>query len=216
MKVYRELILDMTRMDEAGNMPVLFEDSYQYYGPVALAGGGPSREQKDAAAAQANLSNEQAQTGREMLGFWKDQYNKITPFATERMNNGLPFYNSLTDFSTGTNAQAFAPEMAALNRTLSNYGSLPSGFATQTRTDLQAKRARGFDSALTQNLMANEQAKTNAAGMLVGQQQLTAPQQWMSGASQGYSSVMNAPLASPGIGGLIGGMAGAGMSALGF
>ena len=177
-------------------------------------GGGPSQQQKNAAQAQADATNQSAQTSRDMLGIYKNQYAKIDPFATNRLNNGLPFYKALTDYNNGTTAQAFQPAYAALNRRLSSTGAMPSGFGLQARTDLDAQRARAFDSGQVNNMMLNETAKNNAAAMLTGQQQLSNPLGWTGQTMQGNQSIMNAPLASPGIGGLIGGLAGGALSAI--
>lgn len=196
------------RMESDGTLSLIRSEGYDYAGPVAMAGGGPSKEQKAAATAQANLANTSAANATQAQQQVQDQYKKIDPFATNRMNNGLSYNNALTDFASGQNAQAYAPAGAALNRSLTNYGSLPSGFATQAHSDFNANRARGFDASLTQNLAANDLAKTNAAGMLVGQQQIAAPQGWTQAASQGNNSVMNAPLATPGAMGAIGGLMG--------
>jgi len=189
-------------------------EGFEYAGPTERAGGGPSQQQKDAAASQANLTNQTAQTSRDMLGIYKNQYAKIDPFATNRMQNGLPYYKSLTDFASGTNAKAFAPAYAALNRRLSSTGPMPSGFGMQARSDLDAARARDFDSRLQDNLALNETAKDNAAAMLTGQQGMANPLGWTGATMQGNQSIMQAPLASPGLGGLIGGIAGGALSAI--
>jgi hypothetical protein len=177
-------------------------------------GGGPSQSQKDAAASQARATDQASRTSADMLNVYKSQLGKIDPFATSRLNNGLPYYKALTDFSSGTNAKAYAPAYAALNRRFSSMGAMPSGFRTQALSDLDAARARDFDSSLVNNLNLNETAKNNAAAMLTGQQQLANPLGWTGQTMQGNSSIMNAPLASPGIGGLIGGIAGGALSAI--
>lgn len=179
-------------------------------------GGGPSAAQNAAAASQAKLTDQSAQTSREMLDFYKQQQGKIDPFATSRLNNGLPFANAMSDASNGTIARSFAPLYAQQNRRFSGFGALPSGFREQARTDLDAQRARAFDQGQIQNLLTNEQAKTQGAQMLTGQQQLANPLGWNQSAMGGNSSIMNAPLQSPGLGGLIGGIAGGAMSAIPF
>ncbi len=208
MKIYREIVFDLTSFDDDGKMAILSEDSFEYDGPIAHAGGGPSSEQKAAAKSQAALDTQSAENSKEGMQIQKEQLAKINPFATSRMNNGLPFYGALTDYASGTNAQAFAPAHAALLRHMKNYGSLPSGFKTQALADFDAQRAMGYDSMMAQNLSADEQARNNAAGMLVGQQQIANPIGWAQTAGSGNSSIMNAPLASPGLSGLIGGLAG--------
>ena len=69
-------------------------------------GSGPSSEQKAAAARQAEAAKLNADTTRSMLNIWREQFSKIEPFATSRLNNGLPFIGALTDFNTGVSAQA--------------------------------------------------------------------------------------------------------------
>lgn len=179
-------------------------------------GGGPSSEQKAAAASQAAATQQAAQTSKEMLGVYKSQLAKIDPFATSRLNAGLPFFNSLTDASKGQIAQAYQPAYAALNRRLSTMGALPSGFRTTATTALDAAKARDFDSGLLNNLMLNETAKNNAAAMLTGQQQMANPLGWTNATMQGNQSIMQAPLASPGLGGMLGGLAGGALSAIPF
>lgn len=191
-------------------------EGYEYEGPVELAGGGPSSEQKAAAASQAAATNQAAQTSKDMLNIYKNQYAKIEPFATSRMNNGLPFFPALTDFAKGTTAQAYAPAYSALNKRMSSMGALPSGFRTQALSDLDASKARSFDQNLVNNLLLNETAKNNAAAMLVNQQQLSNPLGWSGAVTQGNSALMNAPLANSGLGGILGGIAGGAMSALPF
>jgi hypothetical protein len=203
MKITTRAVYDI----ETGRL--LERDSFDYEGPLELAGGGPSQSQKDAAAAQADATRQASETQRQMLDVYKGQLGKIEPFATSRLNNGLPFYNALTDFSKGTTAQAYQPAYAALNRRLTTMGALPSGFRTQALSDLDAARARAFDQNQVQNMMLNETAKNNAAAMLTGQQQLANPLGWTNATMQGNQSIMQAPLASPGIGGILGGIAGA-------
>lgn len=204
------------QMNDAGDYELVSMDGYDYEGPIAHCGGGPSRAQNDAASAQAAASNQASANSREMMDFQKQQMGLITPFATNRMQNGLPFYNSLTDSTNGTTAQAFKPAYAALNQRMSTQGALPNGFGQQMTGDLDAQRARAFDSGLVGNMVMNDNAKTNAAGMLTGQESLANPLGWSGNAMQGNSSIMNAPLAKPGIGGMLGGIAGGAMSAIPF
>lgn len=200
------------QMNDAGDYELVSMEGYEYEGPVAMCGGGPSDSQKQAAASQAQLNQQDMQTQQQMLQMYKDQYAKVNPFETNRMNNGLPYFNALTDYTNGTNAQAFKPAYAALSQRISANGALPSGFGQQLTSDLDAQKARSFDSGMTNNLALNDTAKTNAAAALVGQQQLSNPLGWSQAVTQGNSAIMNAPLASPGIGGMLGGMAGAALS----
>jgi hypothetical protein len=70
----------------------------------------------------------------------ESQEQKIDPFATSRLNDGLPFYNSLTDYSKGTTAASDAPGRAALLRKFDTMSGLPSGMREQTLTDPVCRR----------------------------------------------------------------------------
>lgn len=171
-------------------------------------GGGPSAEQKAAAAQQANLEASQAKTSDAMLGIYNKAYNNIAPFATDRLKNGLPFYNDAIDYAGGSNARAYLPARARLMRTLDTMGDLPDGSKQQTLADFEATRARDFDSGLQGTQFANDQAKVQGAQLLSGQQASANPLGWSSAASGSNSSIMNAPLQSPSIAGAIGGAVG--------
>ncbi|MBV9179876.1 MAG: hypothetical protein JO356_01075 [Acidobacteria bacterium] len=180
-------------------------------------GGGPSPQQKQAATAQANLDNQLSNVFGQQFQFQQAQQNKANPFYTSMMDKGLPYFNSLTDASSGTTAQAFQPAKAQLERQLGQQTNmLPSGFAEQARTDLASQQARAFDQQLQQNLGSNFAARQAGASGLLGQAQIANPAQYSGQAIQGNASVMNAPLASPGLGGLLGGLAGGMASALPF
>ena len=179
-------------------------------------GGGPSSEQKNAAQAQANLTNQLGQTAGKQEQFLEKQQNVVNPFYTSRMQNGLPYYNALTDIQNGTTAQAFAPARANLLRQMGPSNGLPSGFRQQALTDLDAQQARAFDQNLVGAMGANEQAKQAGASGLLGQAQIANPTGYFNSALQGNSSIMQAPLQRPGIGGILGGIAGGAAGALGF
>lgn len=200
MKVTTKAVFDM----KTGRL--LHWEGYEYDGPVAMCGGGPSSEQKAAAAAQANLASSQAATGKEMLGFFKDQYGKINNYATDRLNNGLPFLPALTDFNKGVSARNAVGARASMLRSLGPVDkTAPSGFKAQLLSDMENARRRDFDSTMASSLFANEQAKQNAAATLTGQQTAANPLGWSGQASQTNNSIMNAPLQSPGWGGVLGG-----------
>lgn len=177
-------------------------------------GGGPSAEQKQAAASQANLSNQLGATAAKQQQFFEGQQNKVNPFFTQRMNQGLPYYNALTDAQSGLTAQAFAPARANLYRQLGAQQGLPSGFRQQAFTDLDTQQARAFDSQLLGALGAQEQAKQAGAAGLMGQAQIANPMGYYGGAMQGNQSIMQAPLQRPGIAGVLGGLAGGAFGAM--
>lgn len=122
------------------------------------------------------------------------------PFLSSTLENGLPFMPSLEDYSKGTIASSFAPAQASLNRQLAGEGSvLPSGFAEQAHTNLDAAEGGAFDSSQVNNLLLNQQAKTQAASMLN-------PSQYFTGATGANSSILSAPpVNSGGVGNFLGG-----------
>jgi hypothetical protein len=180
-------------------------------------GGGPSSEQKAAAASQANLTNQLGDTAKQQEQFFEKQQNAVNPFYTSRMQGGLPYYGALTDAQSGINAQAFAPARANLYRQLGSQPGLPNGFRQQALTDLDSQQARSYDQNLVGTLAAQEQAKQAGAAGLIGQAQIANPMGYYSGALQGNQSILQAPLQRPGLAGVLGGLAsGAGSAAGGF
>lgn len=180
-------------------------------------GGGPSQEQKNAAQSQADLNNQLGQAFTQNNQFTQAQQQKVNPFYSSMMQNGLPYYSNLMDATSGSNAQAFAPARAQLEQQLGQgANALPSGFAQQARTDLATNQAKNFDQNLVGNMGANFQAQQQGASGLLGQAQIANPTGYAGAATQGNASVMNAPLARPGLGGLLGGLAGGLASAIPF
>lgn len=180
-------------------------------------GGGPSQQQKDAAASQANLDNTLGQAFSQEQAFKTDQQNKVNPFYSQLMSQGNPYFSNQTDAMSGNTAQAFAPARAGLERSLGqNANALPSGFATGARTDLAAQQGRAFDQQLQGAQQQNLATRQAGAAGLLGQAQIANPTAYSGQASQGNASIMNAPLASPGLGGLLGGLAGGLASAIPF
>ena len=171
-------------------------------------GGGPDQSQKNAANAQANLTNQLGSTAARQQQFFENQQNAVNPFYTSRMQNGLPYMNQLTDAQSGLVARSFAPARADLYRQLGSQQGLPSGFRQQALTDLDTQQARAFDQQLLGGLQMNEQAKQGGAAGLMGQAQIANPTGYFGGAMQGNQSIMQAPLQRPGLGGLLGGIAG--------
>lgn len=179
-------------------------------------GGGPSSEQKQAAASQANLTNQMAGVANRQQDFFEKQQNAVNPFYQSRMQNGLPYFNQLTDASSGLVARSFAPARQQLLQRLGTQQGLPSGFRQQALTDLDTSQARAFDDQLLQGQQMQEQAKQGGAAGLMGQQQLSNPLGYYGGAQGGNQSIMQAPLQRPGLGGLLGGVAGGLASAIPF
>lgn len=180
-------------------------------------GGGPSQAQTNAAQSQADLNNQLGQAFGRQEQFSEAQQQKVNPFYTQLMNQGLPYMANLTDATSGNAARAFAPARAQLEQTIGQGGNaLPSGFAIGARTDLASNQARAFDQSLQGAQGANLQAKQQGAAGLLGQAQIANPTAYSGQATAGNQAIMNAPLARPGLGGLLGGLAGGLASAIPF
>lgn len=180
-KIHTKTVFDI----ETGK---LLEDRfYEYDGPVAFCCGG------DALASQKQEeANQQVQMNSQMMDLFKQYSSQTNPFWMNQLQQGLPFFNALTDYNKGTTAQAFAPAQAGLNRSLAGLGeTLPSGMAEQAHTNLNAQEGQAFDQNMVNNLMENQQAKERAAGNLNPFQ----PAQVASGSAQ---SVLGAPPVNPG------------------
>ncbi len=195
---------------------VLACDSVEYDGPVIFCGGGPSQQQIDAANATASNTAAQTQIAQQQNQRQNQEWSLIQPYIQSRLTNGLPFYNDLTSYAKGNAATAYNPVRAATVRNLASFGSaLPSGFKQASLNDVNTNEAQAFDQGLQNAKLENEQAKSNAAGMAAGQQQINNPVSTYAAANQGNNDVMQAPLQSPGLGGLIGGLGGGLLSAVG-
>lgn len=180
-------------------------------------GGGPSSAQNAAAQSQAQLNNQLGNAFTKQEGFSEAQQAKVNPFYTQIMNQGLPYYSQLTDAAAGDTAQAFQPARGQLEQQLGqSANALPSGFATQARSDLASNQGKAFDQQLQANQGAQFQAQQQGAAGLLGQAQIANPTAYSGQATQGNNALMNAPLAKPGLGGLLGGLAGGLASAIPF
>lgn len=191
MRISTKIVLDV----ESG--VVIARESYEYDGPVAKCCGGDSlaNQKKQAAQSEIDLNNA-LQAG------YTQRNNAQTPFLMDRMANGLPYFNDLIDYKSGTLARAAAPERASLLRNLAGFGdTLPSGFKEGEIGDFNANLARGFDDQIVQALNANEATKENAANMLN-------PLGYAAGATGAGGSVLSAPpVYSGGFGNFVGGLA---------
>lgn len=142
-----------------------------------------------------------------------------TNFYMNRMRNGLPFYRNLTDYNSGTVAQAFAPQRAAILRSTSQMTNLPSGYRQALLSSLGAQQGRAFDSTLTQAMMANEMAKQQGAAGVTGEQQIAGNEalgygNLGAGTSQAIFGAPRKPTAWGTIGGVAEGLGKAGMDML--
>lgn len=189
-------------------MEEVFRDDHFYEGPWEQCGGGPSPEQKAAAASQANLTNQLAGVAKQNEDYTEAQRNKTTPFYTSLMNEGPDYSNAALDFAGGTNARAFAPARAALIRRLGTSVGLPSAARTQALTDFDTERARGYDNALMSILADRQAGRERGAAGIMGEAQQANPLGYYSGAMQGNQSILQAPLQRPGFAGVVGGVLG--------
>lgn len=132
----------------------------------------------------------------------------VTPYWKNQLYQGLPWYKAATDFAGGTTAQAFAPGRAAILRQTSAMGTnTPSGYRAALLNNWNAQQANAYDNSRNQLLMANQQAKEQAAAGLMGQQQIA------QNAALGYAGVgagaNQAVLNAPQRGGILPAIAGA-------
>lgn len=169
-------------------------------------------------AAQANLalSKQAADTAASQNAREAEQYSYVKPYYLNRLANGLPYMNQLTDSQGGLVARSFAPAYMGLSKQYATDG-LPSGSRNAAFRSLDSDRARAFDSQLLQGLQLNDAAKQDAAAGLVGQQGLALNSALgnQNSALQGNSGIFNATtLTHGGIGGILGGIAGAGLNGL--
>jgi hypothetical protein len=180
-------------------------------------GSGPTPQQTQA---QTNLGS-LAGTGQSEMAKGITAMNnaraRVSPFYQTRMNTGLPFFPAMTDFSSGTSAQAFAPARASLLRATSRYGTnMPSGYRDSMLTNLEAARGRAFDQSLTGNLMMNEQAKQGGAQGLMNTAMSTNPMAWANFGAGTNQSIMQADnMRKPNVWGTVGGLVGQGLQTAG-
>lgn len=133
------------------------------------------------------------------------------------MQQGLPFYNNLTDFSSGTAAQAYNPAKASFLRTTATQGALPSGYKSAGMNDINEAQAKTFDSSLVNNMMMNQQAKQQGAAGQAGLMQTVNPAAFYGGSTGAGAATMNPlqPQPNPWMG-VLGGAAQGAASAIPF
>lgn len=124
------------------------------------------------------------------------------------MTNGPGYYNAEMDSGSGVNARAYAPAEAQMERSLGGSTGLPSGYKDQARTDFAEKRAQGYDGNMMQALADKQATQERGAAGIMGEAQQANPLGYYQGAEQGNSSIMNANLRKPGLGGVLGGLVG--------
>jgi len=91
----------------------------------------------------------------------------LASFGQQRMTGGLPDFNAMKDFSTGTVAQNSAPARGSLIRGMARSG-MSSGDPASTGllSDFNATRARAYDTNFMDLLKQNEAAKQAGASNL--------------------------------------------------
>lgn len=91
----------------------------------------------------------------------------LAAFAKARMTGGLPEFNQLKDFSSGTVAQNSAPARGGVIRRLAAGGlNMRDPSAQGVLSDFDASRARAYDSNFMNLLSQNEAAKQAGASSL--------------------------------------------------
>jgi hypothetical protein len=182
MKITTKAVFDIATSD------LIEWHGYEYEGPLELAGGGPSSSQQ--AAQQQTLQNSQQEgaLANQSAQKFNALGSSVSPFYQNEMTNGLPFYNSLTDFTSGTTAQAFNPAKAAFLRTQGTMGALPSGSKAAGMNDINENQAKTFDSGLVNSMFAQQQAKQQGAAGTAGLMQAYNPAAFYGGSSSAGSS----------------------------
>jgi hypothetical protein len=210
MKIIRKIEFQMTDSGEEE----LFRDDFWHEGGIEHLGGGPSAAQNRAADSQTAINAQLAKTAQQNEDYTEAQRNKTTPFYGDLMKNGPEYTNAALDYAGGTNARAYAPARAALIQRIGQSNGLPSGYRDQALTDFDEQRAQGYDNALTSVYADRQAARERGAAGLMGEAQQANPLGYYGAATQGNTSILNANLRKPGIGGIIGGIAGGAASAI--
>src|SRR5947207_661904 len=84
----------------------------------------------------------------------------LEAFGQQRMTGGLPEFNALKDFSSGTVAQNSAPARGSLLRSMARSGMSSGDPASQgILSDFNATRSRAYDQNMMDLITKNEAAK---------------------------------------------------------
>ncbi len=143
--------------------------------------GGPSKEQKAAAASQADLD-------KQLADQFKTGSAVTNPFYTNLINKGDPNFNAESQYATSSIAKDVNQQQAMMKNRLAGEGSaLPSGFAESAMRDMQESGAQSFDQGQLALMQQQEQMKlAGAAGLN--------PLAKGMAAQGGNQSIMQAPL----------------------
>lgn len=191
---------------------VLEHEYFDYEGPLALCGSGPSALQRQQAEESARLNRQLVDLGNKYDQREQSAYDAIAPFAKNRLATGLPYRDLLLDSQHGLNARTFQPLYADLNRRWGNREGLPSGAYEAMRRGIQLEEQRAFDAGLRGALAADDAAKIQGAELLRGQQVLSSPMQAYGQANDGFRGIydsrvlMNSNPMAGILGGLFGGV----------
>ncbi len=105
----------------------------------------------------------------------------LATYSKALMTGGLPDFNALKDFSSGTVAQNSAPARGSLIRSLATSGigsGSPAGAGVMS--DFNASRARAYDANMQDLIAKNQQAKQAGAGNLAAVAQARNPANYLS------------------------------------
>src|SRR6266403_806157 len=105
----------------------------------------------------------------------------LAAFGQSRMIGGLPEFNALKDFSSGTVAQNSAPARGSLLRSFARSGMSSSDPASQgILSDFNATRARAYDTNMMDLITKNEAAKQAGASNLAAVGSARSPYPYLS------------------------------------
>lgn len=146
--------------------------------------------------------------GAGATGYWKNL-----------MYQGSPWLKPATDYGAGTVAQSYAPQFGGVYRATSTMGTnTPSGYRDALINNLRASQGTAFDNSLVQAMIANQQAKSQGAAGVQGEQQIAqnAAQQYGQLGAGTEQAILNAPQRGGIIPALAGAAAGVGSTMTGM
>jgi len=158
--------------------------------------GGPTQQQKQAAATTTDLAKEQAAQYK--------KYSALTdPFYASVLSGGLPYFGQEAQYGTSDIAKQINQARANYLGRMAGYGdALPSGFAEAGERDISESGAQAFDQNMMNLMQQNFLAKMGAA-------QALNPFQAAGGATSAGQAVMQAPLQNNFWSNVVGGALGA-------
>jgi hypothetical protein len=129
--------------------------------------GGPSQAQQQQQQAQLTATNQNAALSKQLGDIFTSGEQATQPFYTSLLNQGLPYFNAQSQYSTSALAPQINQAQAAQKSKEAGYGgALPSGFADAASRDISTQGAEMFDQNQLSLLQQQEQAKmAGAAGL---------------------------------------------------